>query len=92
MKFFIIRVLILFFRVLELSLVARALLSWFVRDYSSPVARIYQVFVTITEPIVEPCRKLMSRFNTGMFDFSLIVAFLLIGIVQEILIRIVMVF
>lgn len=86
--YMIIKILLIFFRVLELSLVARAMLSWFVRDYSSPVARLYEVFVNITEPIVKPCRQLMSRFNTGMFDFSIIVAFLLVGIAQEVIIRI----
>ena len=45
--------------------------------------------IRLTEPIVEPCRRLLSRWNTGMLDFSVLLAFFLVEIVENILIRIV---
>ena len=64
-------------------LLVRAIMSWFVRDPYSPVGKFYMFLIRLTEPIVEPCRRLLERFNlnTGMFDFSVLLAFLLIDIV-----------
>jgi YggT family protein len=75
--------------VLELMLLARALLSWFVRDQYSTLGKIYIAIIRFTEPIVAPCRRALSRLNTGMFDFSVLLAMLLISAVSNILIRII---
>ena len=65
-------------------LVARAILSWFAADPYSYARKIYDVVVMLTEPIVAPCINLLSKyFNTGMFDFSLLAAVILVQLVTR---------
>jgi YggT family protein len=52
---------------------ARVLIVWFPVDPYSPVARF---LYAVTEPLLDPIRRLLPR--TGMFDFSPLVATLLI--------------
>ena len=89
MAYVLIRAISLFAEVLELMLLAIALLSWFVRDQYSTLGKIYIAIIRFTEPIVAPCRRALSRLNTGMFDFSVLLAMLLISAVSNILIRII---
>ncbi|MEE3382461.1 MAG: YggT family protein [Anaerovoracaceae bacterium] len=89
MAYVLIRAISLFAEVLELMLLARALLSWFVRDQYSTLGKIYIAIIRFTEPIVAPCRRALSKLNTGMFDFSVLLAMLLISAVSNILIRII---
>lgn len=77
-----------FGNLLELILCARAILSWFAQDPYSTPGKIYQFLVRFTEPLVAPCRKLLSRFNTGMFDFSVLLCLLFIQIITSVLVRI----
>lgn len=81
-----------FAQIMVFSLAARAILSWFVRDPYSTLGKIYEILIKVTEPIVSPCRKILSRFNTGMFDFSVLLAFFLVEIVANLLIRILFIF
>ena len=76
------------------ALFIRAIMSWFVRGYSGgTLAKFYDLLVRFTEPIVSPCRDFMSKhFNTGMFDFSIFVAMILVELVTRILIRILLLF
>ncbi len=73
------------FTIIEFAILARVLISWL------PVPRenrLIQMLYTITEPILAPIRALIERSAFGknmMFDFSPIVAFLLIGIVRNII-------
>ncbi len=67
-------------------------MSWFVRDMYSPVGKIYGALLRFTEPIVLPFRKLLSRFNTGMFDFSVLLAMLVIEIAGNLLVRLIVMF
>lgn len=92
MAIILIRAISWFARILTMALVIRALLSWFARDPYSPLGKAYAVMVRITEPIVDPCRRLLARLNinTGMLDFSVLVAFFLIEIVANILMRLVL--
>ena len=80
-----------FSRFLTAMLVVRAVLSWFVRDPYSGLGKFYMFVGRLTEPVVEPCRVLISRMNlnTGMLDFSVLLAFFLIEIVASICIRLV---
>lgn len=68
-------------------LVIRAVLSWVARDPYSQVGKVYMAIIRLTEPIVEPCRRLLNKFNvnTGMFDFSVLIAFFVIQIVARII-------
>jgi YggT family protein len=75
-------------RVLMYMLFAQAILSWFVNPYTNPntfFAKAYMILGRITQPIVKPVRKFMSRFNTGMMDFSVLITMLLIMALQRII-------
>jgi YggT family protein len=76
--------------VLEFLLAARAIMSWFAQNPYSQAGKIYRVLIDLTEWMLRPCRNLISRFvNTGMFDFSIILAFFLMDIVRRVLIRLI---
>lgn len=79
-----------FAQILIFILMARAILSWFAQNPYSQVRKWYDLTVRLTEPFVSPCRKLLSRFNTGMFDFSVLLAFFLIEIVARIITMIIL--
>ena len=81
----------LFCEILIWAMIIQAVLSWFVRDMHSGLATVYSFLVRITEPFVAPCRKLLYRLNinTGIFDFSLMVAFLFIEIIERVAIRLI---
>ncbi len=93
MIYVLVRAISLFASLLSFALVAMCVLSFVVayNPYSS-AGKIYQVLVKITDPIVMPFRRLMSRFNTGMVDFSPMLAMIAIQIVERILIRIIIMF
>ena len=56
------------------AVIARSLLSWFPVDQSSPL---YQMLFRVTEPIIEPIRRVMP--STGMMDLSPLMA--MIGLI-----------
>jgi YggT family protein len=73
-----------FVRVINMLILARVLMSWFVKDLRNPIAMfIYQ----ITEPILSPIRNLLKKLGIGgtMLDFSPIVALLLIQFIASII-------
>ena len=76
-------------QILIFILIARAILSWVVyygRQFNSPLGRIYQILSAITEPIVAPVRRLISRFiNTGPVDIAPLATFVIIMLVRVIL-------
>jgi YggT family protein len=73
-----------------LLLAARALLSWFVNPRMGvPNIMLYRLnflLIRLTEPIVTPCRRFLSGFNTGMLDFSVMAAILAVMLVRRLLI------
>lgn len=75
--------------ILVMLLLARAVMSWFIHSADSPGAGIYKIVIDLTEPIVAPIRKLMANVNTGMLDFSVLVAFFAIRFTAMMLIRLV---
>ena len=81
----------MFAEIISAAMIIRALLSWFVRDAYSPLAKIYGMLIRFTEPFVAPCRKLLSRFNTGMLDFSLFLALILLQAITNLLIRLIVI-
>ena len=78
--------------ILTMLLFARAVLSWFVNPYRyTPYGFLQQInafFIRLTEPIVAPCRSLLRNFNTGMFDFSVVVAMLAIQLIRNVIVGI----
>ncbi len=63
-------------QLLILAILARAVLSWFVRDPYNPIM---QALNSITEPILEPLRRIMPRM--GMMDFTPLVAIIVLSII-----------
>ena len=91
MGLILIRTISWFARFLTTMLVLRAVMSWFVRDPYSTLGKIYMFIIRFTEPMVEPCRRLLDRLNlnTGMLDFSVLLAFFMIEIIATICMNIV---
>jgi YggT family protein len=69
---------IVFIQILTWAIVARSLLSWFPIDQSSPL---YQMLYRVTEPIVEPLRRVMP--NTGMMDWSPLAAIVVLIVMGQ---------
>lgn len=71
----------------ELAIFVRVIISWLPVPKDGQFMRI---LYTITEPILAPIRGMVERSSIGknmMMDFSPIIAFLLIGLVKNILAR-----
>lgn len=64
-----------FFDFLNFMILIRVFLSWF---NLSPNSKIVIVIYQLTDPILEPFKKLTSKLgiNTGMIDFSSIISLL----------------
>lgn len=71
-------------------LVVRALCTWLMGSGKSWVNTIYRISVGLTEFLVAPCRRITSKFRGGMFDWSLLLACLVIILARDILLRVVM--
>lgn len=82
----------LFTEILMTALLVRALMSWFVRDMYSPIGKVYVALIKFTEPLVEPFRRFLSRFNTGVVDFSLLLAMVAIQFASNIIVRLIFIF
>ena len=70
---------------LQWLLVFRALASWFPQIQSS---RIGEILYMVTEPMVAPCRSLLSRIPSLQMmplDFSALLAFLILSVLQRFL-------
>ena len=65
----------------------RALCSWLYGFGSQTIYKIGSIATRLTEFIVAPCRRLISRYNTGMFDWSVLLAFLVVVLVRDIALR-----
>ena len=81
-----------FAEVLTTLMIVRVIFSWIQPSPYGLLGKIHAFCIRLTEPIVAPCRQILSRFNTGMFDFSILLAFLLVQVAANVLIRIVFMF
>lgn len=81
----------IFGRIIELMLIGRVILSWIVNTGNQTVYRAYVFLASLTEVFVAPCRLFLQKLNinTGMFDFSVLLALLLVQALQSILIKLV---
>ena len=66
-----------FLTILTWAIVARALLSFLPIDQGSTI---YQVLFRITEPVIDPIRRVLP--NTGMLDMSPLAAILVLIALQ----------
>ncbi|KGG79564.1 hypothetical protein Y919_11255 [Caloranaerobacter azorensis H53214] len=74
----------IFINLLETLILVRVFMSYIIRDLNNPVFNfVYQV----TEPILSPFRDLMDKLgiNTGMIDFSPLLAFVFLDLISYIL-------
>ena len=71
-------------QLLGLAVLARALLSWFVRDPSHPLLRI---LIDLTEPILAPIRRRLPP--SWMIDLSPLIAIIVINVVWRMIISLV---
>lgn len=71
--------------IIETLIFIRAIISFIARDTRNPIASF--VF-RVTEPILSPIRELIRKLNinTGMIDFSPLLALLLLSLLSRILI------
>lgn len=93
MIFILIRAINLFAQLISFALIAMCVMSFVVASnpYSS-AGRFYQILVRITDPVVAPFRKLLSRFNTGALDLSPMLAMIGVEIIARVIIRILIMF
>ena len=78
----VIELLLILLQLYSYVLLARALISWIPNiDPYHPVVRF---LYTITEPVLEPIRKLVPPLG-GMIDISMIIAFFAIIILEQLL-------
>jgi YggT family protein len=76
----LVQILDIFFRLFDLLILARILLSWVQLDPQHPIV---QTIYRLTEPILAPIRRLLPQ--TGMFDLSPLVAIIGAMILQTLL-------
>ena len=79
----------IFFSVLYFVLFARIVVSWFPGSKDNRVAYLLSF---LTEPILAPIRSVLRRFQSSnnmrpMFDFSPLVAILLVQVVRSFIFR-----
>ncbi|MBS3741806.1 MAG: YggT family protein [Candidatus Cloacimonetes bacterium] len=78
-----------FLTLYQILILIRALLSWFNPNYGSPFV---QFIVKATEPVLRPARQFIGRlfgYNKMRIDFSPILIFIAIEIIQSLLINLV---
>lgn len=87
-------ILILITQIYYFMLLARIILSFFVRGYSANrnefLDSVYRFLWSVTEPVLKPIRKLMPSMRAGggaQFDFSPLIALIAIWILQELIVR-----
>ncbi len=73
--------LVSFLRLLAWVIIARAVLSWFIRDPNNPLVKIIG---TLTDPILKPFQKYLT---IGMMDLTPLVAILVLYALQMAIIR-----
>lgn len=76
------QIFVAFLYILILAVLARSLISWFP---VSPRNQYVQLLVRVTEPLLEPVRRIMPR--TGIIDLSgfvvIIVLYIMISVVHR---------
>lgn len=71
----------IFFALYSFILLARVLIGWFQVDPYNPLV---QTLYALTEPLLSPIRRILPP--AGPFDFSPIVAFILLQVVEQIIV------
>ena len=84
MKAMLVQGIYLFFTIIIWIMIVRILLSWFpnINWYNQP----FKAMKEITDPILEPFRRIIPPISG--IDFSPIIAFLVLEILREVIVRI----
>ena len=90
MRYVIAQAIYWFAELLTFLMILRCIFSWIRPNPYGILGKINEFSIRLTEPLVASCRQLLSRFNTGMFDFSVMLAFFLVQIAANLMIRIVL--
>lgn len=74
----------LLFEIIELLILVRIIMSWFRLGYNNVFGRIVY---ELTEPILSLARELINKLgiNTGMLDFSPIIALIILRLILAVL-------
>jgi YggT family protein len=80
---------VVFTQVLRFLILARVIMSFFIRDGNNPI---FRALYALTEPLLRPIRKLLERSPMGgrggmMLDLSPLVALILISLFEMVLLR-----
>ena len=78
--------LIYFFRIYEILLIIKIILTWIPHNYYHPLVRLLN---SITEPYLNLFRQLPVQY--GGMDFSPLLAFFVLGFVRDLLFRILLI-
>ena len=84
MEQIVIRPIEIVFSIFSFAILARVLLSWVRVDPAHPAV---QLLFDVTEPVLRPIRDMMPAM--GMFDFSPIIALLLLNVLEGLLLYII---
>jgi YggT family protein len=88
MNYLVYRTVDIVFGIIEFAILARVIISWLPMQRGNRLTNKLVTFLyQVTEPILAPIRSLIERSSFGknmMFDFSPIIAFLLIGLLRNI--------
>ncbi len=78
----------IFFRMMRSLIIIRVLLSYFRSERSN---FIFELIFKITEPILEFSRNIIYKIgiDTGIFDFSPILAFIIMDIIEGLIRRVI---
>lgn len=79
-------------RIVYAFLLVRCVCSWMYGMNSPAVAKLHQLTTDLTEWLVSPCRKMISKWNNGMFDWSVFLAFIVLEILETIVVRVLYMF
>lgn len=88
---YVLKTLELFFYALEILLLIRVLSSWIPSARNHPIV---QFIVQMTDPLLAPIKRLIDKSIFGgkgsMLDFSPLVAFLLLNVLQNLIKQVLM--
>ena len=84
MEQIVVRPIEIVFSIFSFAILTRVLLTWVRIDPTHPAV---QLLLDVTEPVLRPIRELMPAM--GMFDFSPIIALLLLNVLEGLLLYII---
>lgn len=84
MEQIVVRPIQIVFSIFSFAILARVLLTWVRIDPTHPAVKL---LINVTEPVLRPIRDMMPAM--GMFDFSPIIALLLLNVLEGLLLYII---